>query len=67
MLAAPQPRKITMLRRTLPSRVTEDHISPVQDLLVICCLVAIGLAASLGLAVALQPSPDWVIFLAQLG
>jgi hypothetical protein len=65
MLAALQSRKITMLMRsTLPSR---DHTSPVQDLLIICCLVPIGLAASLGLAVALQPSPDLITFLAQLG
>jgi hypothetical protein len=53
-------------RGALPIRATEDHIS-VRDLLVVCCLVAIGLAATVGLAVVLQPSPDLIAFLAQFG
>ena len=54
------------MRRTLPIRATEDHIS-VRDLLVVCCLVAIGLAATVGLAVVLQPLPDLITLLAQFG
>jgi hypothetical protein len=38
-----------------------------RDLLVICCLVAIGLAATLGLAVVLQPSPNLIALAAQFG
>jgi len=52
-------------RPTLSIRATEDHIS-VRDLLVVCCLIAIGLAAT-GLAVVLQPSPDLITFLAEFG
>jgi hypothetical protein len=54
------------MRRTLPIRATEDHIS-VRELLVVCCLVAIGLAATVGLAVLLQPPPDLITFLVQFG
>jgi len=54
------------MRRTLPIRATEDHIS-VRELLVVCCLVAIGLAATVGLAVVLQPLPDLITLLAQFG
>ena len=54
-------------RGTLPIGATEDHISPVRDLLVVCCLVAIGLAATVGLAVVLQPLPDLITLLAQFG
>jgi hypothetical protein len=56
-----------LTRGTLPIRATEDHISPVRDLLVVCCLVAIGLAATVGLAVVLQPPPDLITFLVQFG
>jgi len=40
---------------------------PVQDLLVVCCFVAIGLAATLGLAVVLEASPDLITFVALVG
>jgi hypothetical protein len=46
---------------------TKASVRDGQDFLVVCCFAAIGLAASLGLAVALQPSPDLIILLAQLG
>ena len=38
-----------------------------RDLLVICCFVAIGLAATVGLAVVLQPDPDLITFVAEIG
>jgi len=52
-------------RGTLPIRATEDH--NLQNILVVCCVAAIGLAVSLGLALALQPSPDVITLLAQFG
>jgi hypothetical protein len=58
------------MRGTLPIqaiRATEADIPPVQDLLVICYLVAIGLAATVGLAVVLQPSPDLITLWAPFG